>query len=161
YDSRSETLDLGHSSLSLPATSVQFAGVLGRELQVRVDSKDLNEILPAAGVATTGPNALPLHLRNGEAIFAGTVSGKLEEPHIAGHAGVTNFVYDQRDFDSFAGDVTASPARVEVKNGSIARGKLRAQFQGSLELAEWKTSDHSAVAGTASIANANLADLLE
>src|SRR5262249_32321498 len=36
YDSRTETLDLGHSTLSLLATSLQFNGVLGRELSVRV-----------------------------------------------------------------------------------------------------------------------------
>jgi translocation and assembly module TamB len=160
YDSRTETLDLGHSTLSLPATSVQFAGVLGRELRVRVDSKNLDEILPAAGIATTGPKGVPIQLHNGEVVFTGTVSGKLAEPHVAGHATATNFVYDRHDFDAFAADVTASPAGVELKNASLTHGKLRAQFQGSVGLADWKTSDASTVAGTASVANANLADLL-
>jgi len=160
YDSGTETLDLGHSSLALPATRVQFEGVLGRELRVRVDSKNLDEILPAAGVKITGPDALPLHLKNGEAVFTGKVSGKLDDPHIAGHATATNFVYDQHQFDAFAADVTASPAGVTAKNASLSRGKLRAEFQGSVALSDWKTSDASAIAGTASIASGNLTDLL-
>lgn len=155
YDSKSETLDLGDSTLTLPATSLHFAGVLGQSLKVSVDSKNLDEIWPAVGM--TPP---PLRLQNGEATFTGTVSGKLEAPQIAGHAAMTNFVYDGRPFDALAVDVNASPAGVKAQNGSIARGAVRAQFQGSVGLADWKTSDTSSVAGSAAIANAPLGDLL-
>ena len=134
--------------------------MLGRQLSVRVDSKDLDEILPAAGIATTGPEAVPIHLHNGEAVFTGTVTGKLEAPQIAGHASATNFTYDQRPFDSFAADIVASPAGVQAHGASLARGGLRLQFQGSVALAEWKTADSSAISASASLANANLADLL-
>jgi translocation and assembly module TamB len=160
YDSRTETLDLGNSTLTLPATSLQFSGVLGRELRVRVDSRNLDEILPAAGVGTSGPGSVPIRLQNGEAVFAGTVSGKLDALRIAGHASATNFVYDGRPFDSFAADVTASPGGVEVTNASLARGAVRARFQGSVGLVNWKTVEDSDVAGTASLANANLPELL-
>ena len=160
YDSLNETLDLAHSNLFLPATNVQISGVLGRELRVRVDSKNLDDVLPAAGIATSGTGAVPIHLRNGEAIFTGTVTGKLAEPHIVGHATATNLVYDQREFDGFAADVTATPSGVELQNASLSRGNLRALFQGSIGLADWKSTDASPVRGTVSIANARLADLL-
>jgi translocation and assembly module TamB len=160
YDSLTETVDVGNSSLTLPATSLQLSGVLGRELRVRVDSRNLDEILPAAGVATSGPDSVPIRLQNGEAVFTGRVSGKLDAPRIAGHASVTNFVYDARPFDSFAGDVTASPGGVEVKNASLKRGTVMARFQGSVELVNWKTAEDSALSGTASIANASLTELL-
>jgi translocation and assembly module TamB len=56
--------------------------------------------------------------------------------------------------------VTASPGGVEVTNASLARGAVRARFQGSVGLVNWKTVEDSDVAGTASLANANLPELL-
>ena len=138
YDSRTETLDLGNSSLTLPATSLHFAGVLGRELKVRMETKNLDEVLPAAGLATTGPNAIPIRLQNGTATFTGTVSDKLAAPRIAGHATLTKFVVDGRPFDSLAADVTASPNGVNVTNASLARGNVSARFQGSVGLVTGK-----------------------
>ena len=47
YNAANETLDLGTSWLALPATRLDFSGVLGRQLHVRADSRNLDEVLPA------------------------------------------------------------------------------------------------------------------
>ena len=50
YSARGGTVDFGRSWLQLPRTRVDFSGVLGSRLAVRVESRDLDDILPALEV---------------------------------------------------------------------------------------------------------------
>lgn len=156
YDASSETLDLGRSFLALPATRADFNGVLGRELRVHAESRNLDEVLPAFGVQT-----LPVGLRNGQAVFDGTISGKLDDPRITGHATATNVIWSGRIFDALSGDVDLTPAGVSVRNGSLRQGALRAQASGSLGLRDWKAEDASPISAAGSLRNAPVAELLE
>ena len=60
YDAASETLDLGTSWLALPSTRLDFSGVLGRNLRVHADSRNLDEVLPAFDI-----QSLPVKLEVG------------------------------------------------------------------------------------------------
>ena len=155
YDGASETLDLGRSFLALPATRVDFSGVLGRQLTVHVDSRNLDDVLPALGV-----QSLPVRLRNGQAVFDGSVTGKLEDPHIAGHGNATNLVWSGRVFDALSGDVDVTPAGITLRNGSVQHGTVKAQGSGSLGMRDWKVEDASPVSAAGSMRNATAADLL-
>jgi translocation and assembly module TamB len=155
YDAAGDTLDLGRSFLALPATRVEFSGVLGRQLAVHVDSRNLDDVLPALDI-----QSLPVRLQNGRAVFHGTVSGKLESPHIAGHGEVTNLAWSGQVFDALSGDVDATPEEVALRNGSLRHGALQALGSGSLGMRDWKVSDASPVSATGSIRKAAAADLL-
>ena len=155
YDGASEALDLGDSFLALPATRVDFSGVLGRHLTVHVDSRNLDDLLPALDA-----KSLPVQLRNGQAVFDGSVTGKLENPHIAGHGNATNLVWSGRIFDTLSGDVDVTPAGITLRNGSIQHGSVKAQGSGSLGMRDWKVEDASPVSATGSLRNATTADLL-
>ena len=61
--------------------------------------------------------------------------------------------------DSVEADVVAAADYLRVQNATAAQGPLRAQFQGSVGLSEWKTSETSPIAGTATLKNAAMADL--
>ena len=80
YDAAGGILDLGRSTLTLPASHVDFSGALGRELRVHLETRDLNNLLPAIGEDAA---AVPLKLENGDAHFDGTVTGPLTDPRIA------------------------------------------------------------------------------
>jgi translocation and assembly module TamB len=155
YDAASETLDLGTSWLALPSTRLDFAGVLGRQLRVRADSRNLDEVLPAFDVAS-----LPVKLQSGEALFDGSVTGKLDTPRITGHANATNLVWSGRTFQALSGDIDLSGAGLTVHNGSVQQGALHAQGAGSLGMRDWKVEDASPVAFAGSIRNAPAADLM-
>ena len=157
YEVRSGILDLGRSTLTLPHSRADFSGAYGRELQVHMETRDLNDILPA--VSRNAAN-LPLKLRNGAAIFDGTVTGKLESPHIAGHVSATDFSYAGESVDSLEADVAVSAENLRMQNASVARGSLRAQFQGTVGLSEWEAPDSSSIAVSGSIRDAPLADLV-
>ena len=158
YEARSGLLDLGRSTLELPSSRADFSGGLqaGRELRVHAETRDLNDILPALG---ENPTDFPVRLENGAAVFDGTAGGSLESPRIAGHLNVTRFAYQGRVFDSLEADATASPTAAEAHNAVVSYGTLRARFQGSIGLSGWKFEQSSAIAGTATMRNADAAAL--
>ena len=156
YDTRADVLDLGQSRIALPNSRAEFSGVLGQQLQVRLETRDLDDLLPVLGSRAA---SLPVKLENGAAAFTGTVTGKLEDPQAAGHLTVHNFSWGGETFDSLAGDATVSAKNAALRNATLARGSLRAQFEGAVDLHDWSADDSSRIAGAASLQNGGLADL--
>jgi translocation and assembly module TamB len=157
YDARTGVLNLGNSTLTLPASRADFSGDLGHQMRVHLESRDLNDFLPALGSSAA---AIPVKLANGSAIFDGSVSGQLDDPQIAGHLTATSFSYSGESFDSLQTDLQLSQRNLQVRNASVARGSLHAQFQGSVGLERWSPQPSSPIAGSASIRNAPVTDLL-
>jgi translocation and assembly module TamB len=155
YDSAGGTLDLGQSTLALPASRVDFSGVLGRELRVHLETRDLNDLLPAVGESAA---SVPLKL-NGAATFDGSVTGSMADPKIAGHIAVTGFSYSGKRFDSLVADVAASPENVRLDNATLAVGAIHAQFQAAVALRQWQTAPASDIFGNATVRNAPLAEV--
>jgi len=163
YDAASETLDLGTSSLALPSTRLDFSGVLGRQLRVHADSRNLDDVLPAFDI-----QSLPVKLQSGEVVFDGSVAGKLEAPRITGHGNATNVVWSvgqavspaSRTFQALSGDIDLSSTGLTVRNGSVQQGTLHAQGAGSLGMREWKVEDASPVSFAGSVRNAPAQDLM-
>ena len=143
YDGSQETLDLGRSYLALPSTRLEFSGVLGRQLRVHFDSRDLDDILPAFDM-----QSLPVKLENGEAQFRGLVAGKLDDPHISGHGKATGLVWAGRECNALSGDIGLTPAGLTVRNGSAQLGEVRAQGGGSLGMRDWKVESASPVSAS-------------
>jgi translocation and assembly module TamB len=156
YDARTGILDLGRSTVSLPSSTATAAGAIGRELRVHLETHDLHDLLPVLG---RNASALPVKLA-GSAVFDGTVTGKLEDPHVAGRLSAGRFAYQGRDFDGFQAEVTASPENIRLAHASLERDGWRADFQLAVALEDWKAEDNSAVFGYASLAGGvPLADL--
>ena len=87
------------------------------------------------------------------------MAGDLNNPRITGHARASNFTFSDEHVDSLEADVAASADYLRVQNATAAQGPLRAQFQGSVGLSQWKTGDASPIAGTATLRNAAVSDL--
>jgi len=155
YNAASETLDLGTSSLSLPFTRLDFSGVLGRRLRVHVDSRNLDDVLPAFDI-----QAFPVKLQSGEVVFDGWTTGKLEDPRITGHGNASNVVWQGRNYEVLTGDIDLSSAGLAVRNGSLEQGALHARGAGSLGMREWNVEDSSPVSFTGSIRSAPAAELM-
>lgn len=155
YAGAGGTLDLGRSWLALPSTRLEFSGVLGRQLRAHVDSRDLDDVLPALN-----GQSLPVKLRNGAVVFDGSIAGKLEDPRITGHGNATNVAWSGRVFDALSGDIDLTGAGLTLRNGKLQQGALHAQGGGSLGLRDWKVEDASVVSASGSIRNAPAADLL-
>ena len=157
YDQSTGALDLGRSTVELPASRVDLTGAIGRQLRVHLETRDINDFLPLLGESTA---SIPIQLQNGSALFDGTITGRPEDPRIAGHLTLTRFAYQGRSFDSLQTDLNVSPETVRLQNAAAARGAARAQFQASVGLRDWKTDDDSPLSGNGTIRNAAAADLL-
>jgi translocation and assembly module TamB len=157
WDARAQTLDLGQSAVALPNSRVEFSGAVGTQLRVHLETRDLNDLLPALGGDAA---TLPVKLNNGSAVFDGTVTGNTAAPRIAGHLRATNVVYSGEGADLVEGDVVAAPEVVRLQNTTASRGALRAQVQGSVVLSDWKALDGSPIAANVSIQGAPLPELL-
>ncbi len=161
YDGYRDSVDLGRSLLQLPSTRLDFAGTLGRQLRIRLQSTDLDDLLPALKIVSSSSTpALPVHLTNGSARFDGTVTGPLASPQIAGHAMLQSFIYSREKFDSFAADVAARDSSLRLENGVLSRGSLRAQFAGTVSLHRWQPDTTSQISANASFHGADLQDWL-
>jgi translocation and assembly module TamB len=155
YDEPADTIALENSWLELPKTRVDATGVLGRQLALKLQTQDLNELRPVLGHVI-----LPITLQNGSVAFEGSVNGPLAAPRVAGHGAIQNAIYHGQQIDSLAGDFTAMETGVTVNNAALALGNLRARVSGSIALSNWKPVDTSAVTANVQIANADIPKLL-
>src|SRR5438876_9962580 len=100
YNGGLQTIDLRNSFLQLPANRLDFTGTLGQQLHVHLRSTNLDDLLPALELAShSPPQAMPLKLQDGEAVFDGAVTGSLNSPQVAGHVALTNVLYSQERID--------------------------------------------------------------
>jgi translocation and assembly module TamB len=162
YDGQGKTLTLGKSHLEVPGANLDVSGVLNEKLDVRAVSNNLDDLLPAINALSSSPvKSLPVQLKNGSATFEGTVTGKLKSPHIAGSAALTSFALSGIHFDRFAGQVSIDESSAHVENAALARGAAQAQIAATIGLSNWKPEPANPITGTATLRNADVAELLE
>ncbi|MDQ6676881.1 MAG: translocation/assembly module TamB domain-containing protein [Acidobacteriota bacterium] len=162
YDGARDTVTFGPSFLALPNTRLDLSGVLGQTVKVHAESRNLDDLLPA--IASPGMNAMPVSLGSGAAagsvVFDGAVTGKLNDPRIAGHVTGRNFIYQQQTVDLLDADLTAQSTGAAVSRAMLSYKTLRASFSGSVGLTDWKLENYEPVNARMVLQNANVSELL-
>jgi translocation and assembly module TamB len=163
YDGQRQYVDLAKSFIALPSSRIEFSGGLGvktggytGQLQVHLTTRNPADLLVVAPAFKT----LPLVLQKGYAEFNGTLAGALDSPTIAGHVNATNVLIEKQSIEAFSADVNASSTQVQIRNGALAYQNMRARVSGTLALHQWRPDNQSAITGTASMQNADIANLL-
>ena len=153
YNGRVGILNLDHSRLALPHTTAEFSGSLGKQVQVRLVSRNFADFRPVVTIPVTfsGPGA---------ATIDATVTGSLSAPRVAGQVSVTNFAVSGRSFTRFTAAVDASPSSAGVRNAVLSRGSLQAQFSATVGLHNWKPENNQPMKADLAIRNADLGDVL-
>lgn len=150
-------IEFGETWVELPHTRVDLTGTLGDRLHVRLQSTDLNELAPAL-------DYLPAGKANGgkasQIAFDGTVSGALQDPQIVGRASAKDLSYAGYEFDSVAGDVTASRSGVTVHAGNVVYSGIAVRGDGSVELQDWAVTEQSKITGNLQTTNTDLLRVL-
>jgi translocation and assembly module TamB len=162
YEQRDGSVRFGPSWLQTPSTHLNFDGVAGDKLHAGVVSSNLNDVIPALALFSENPpDRLPLELKPpAEARFDGFVLGKLDDPHITGHATLGSFVYEGKTIDAVSADINAGRDSIRADALNLAMGSLRLEGEGTLGLREWRLPDDPAVDGKLSVHNADLKSLL-
>jgi translocation and assembly module TamB len=143
------------SYIALPNTRLTLAGALNNRLNVDLTSRNLDDLLAAAG-----PNPPAIKLESGTAHFAGYVTGALSSPHLLGHLAITQFSVEGRRFDSLALDADATKSRAALNNGQLQRAAMQTTFNAAVGLADWSPTPSQPVRATVAIRNGDLADVM-
>ena len=162
-------ISIADSQLSLPHSRIDLSGVfVGKEggkqgekqAEIRVVSRNLNDFLPALALASPSIQSIPVTLTGGVANVAAQVTGSLTAPQISTRLSMTNFEAGTRRFDRLTADLSLSPSGANVRNATVTRNALQAEFSASVGLRRWSATPDQPVAASASIRNADLADVL-
>ena len=80
YNGARDTIDLAKSYIALPRSRLDLIGTLGKEIDLQLRSRNLNDFLPAAAFASSGKpmTQLPVTLENGTALLNARVIRQLK-----------------------------------------------------------------------------------
>lgn len=141
YDPAGGKIDLGNSWLELPHSRVDVSGTLGSRLSVKAASTDIADLAPLLG--TRAPSLTYAALQ-----FAGTVTGPLGSPLVAGAARVEKFVSGDVVLDSASGDVTISNSQFATRAAEVVRGGMHVRVTGTAGLNAWALEKVSPIEAT-------------
>lgn len=161
YSGNTNIISLHNSQIKMPNTSIDLAGEPGRQAEIRMTSRNLNDFFPVLAILSPTANEMPISLRGGGVTTLVTdITGPLASPRVAGRLSVTSFAVSQRSFDQLAADFSASSSEAKVPNASLNRNGSQAQFSASVGLHNWSTEPGSPLTANATIQNGDLADIL-
>jgi translocation and assembly module TamB len=166
YDQEQGTIQLGTIShvlsyLKTSATRVDFSGVVGESMDIRAQSTNLDELLPALAMMNPdAPKELPLKLHNGRATLDGVVKGGFDSPHFNGMVTATNGIMDGHAFDNFTAALNADRQNVRLLNFTLSRGATILGGQAEMSARNGSFAD-AAIDAKINVHNAQLAELVK
>ncbi len=143
YNGATDNINVADSYIALPNTRLNLSGSLNNQLNLELNSKNLNDIF-----AAISPGSKPaVTLNGGQARFTGVVTGGLNAPQISGHLALSRFAVEGRQFDSLGADMAAAKNRASVSNGLLQRGAMQASFDGTAGLQNWSPKPNQPLKG--------------
>ena len=159
YSGSQDTISIANSQIRLPNTRIDLAGEVGKQAEVRIVSRNLDDFVPALALASSTANQ-PVTLRGGTASLVTDIRGPLRAPQISGHLSATSFTVEQRPFDRLAADFNASPSGANLANGALTRNSSQMRFSASVGMRNWSAGPNQPLTANATMRNGDLADLL-
>ncbi|MGE5569286.1 MAG: translocation/assembly module TamB domain-containing protein [Rhodospirillales bacterium] len=162
YSQAEGSLDFGRSYIATRYSRAQFAGTLGRRLEVAVNSTNLEDFEPAIAMFSSGPpQRLPVKLQDrGTARFQGIVSGALDDPTIQGRAAAARFEIEGQTIELAEADVILSKSGVALQNATVAKEGIRAAGTLRAGFRNWKPDMQEPVAAEITLRAASIPALL-
>ena len=128
YDQGTGTVSFGESHVNTASSNVNLSGTLGRTLDVRARTTNLDDVLAALAMAgEAAPKALPVQFNRGqgEAAVAGTFTGAMSDPEFRGQVSLANASIEGHSLDRLSGDAQISRRSVALRRLTIARGQMQ------------------------------------
>ncbi len=137
YSMASNSVSIGASEITTPASRVQMSGTLGRNsaIDVTFETEDLvpwDDFINRLRDQKGKPKLIA-----GKARWQGRISGPLSGPTFAGHVRAEQARYEALYWDSLEGDMIYEPDLFRFERGNARRGPSSAQFELSLFLQDW------------------------
>ncbi len=158
YRMSGSVVEFGKSYLRVPHTQLTFSGTLGADLNVVLDSTDLNDLTPVLQLIKSPRSqvTLPALLQNGSAHFNGRVAGALNDPQFAGGLALEHFEARGQIWDQLRVRVAASANAMELASFVLTQGSLHASGDGRVGLQNWTVTNNSALSARARFDGADM-----
>ena len=162
YDQRAGALRLGQSQLATGRSQVTLQGTLGQTLNVNVETRNIDDLLPLFGLAgVKPPESIPVSLANGSSgRLTARVQGSLANPTVSGHVELGQFEFAKQNFNQLAANFQLTRLRLDVRDLTVTHEQMLMSGNGHVGLEDWRVSDASEVAGVFSLRNGDLARLV-
>jgi len=161
FNEKAGSVELGNSHLMLPSSRLDLSGTLGSMLKVRLESKELNDLIPALSIAGNPPEKLPISLlEGGSAVFDGVVNGPLKNASVTGALTLSNFEVQKEKVDRLVADVNATSSNVRVESFALGQGGLRLEGSADIALQNWKAEDTAPMKASVKLQGAQIPKLL-
>ena len=161
YDQHADSIHLGSSQLVLPSSRLDISGTLGTALQTHLETADLSDVTPALRMIGDAPDKLPLTLlKDGSAVFDGTVTGPAKTADIAGALTITNFQVQKEKIDRLVAQVDADASGAHVSSFALGQAALKLEGSADIALQNWKLVDAASVKANLKLQGARVENLL-
>jgi translocation and assembly module TamB len=138
YHQRGNSLEFGHSQMNFQNSQLSFAGPLAGELQLTLDSSNLNDFKPLLDAASAALPAAsqPQLLAGGSAHFNGTL-GNIDDPEVDGQIALSHFRAQGQIFDRLSSHISATANGTEFQSLELQQGSARLTGHGTLGMRNW------------------------
>jgi translocation and assembly module TamB len=138
YHQDGNLLTFAQSQVNLQNSQLSFAGPLSGQLQLTLDSSNLNDFKPLldAAVEAVPAAAQPQLLAGGSAHFNGTFTN-IEDPKVNGQIALTHFRAQGQTFDRLTSHVAAAANAVEFQSLELQQGVARLNGHGTIGMRGW------------------------
>ncbi|HYP09439.1 MAG TPA: translocation/assembly module TamB domain-containing protein [Bryobacteraceae bacterium] len=161
YDQRRNALQLGNSHLVFPSSRLDVTGTLGSALKVRLETKDLNDLMPAITMAGGSLDKLPMRLEpGGSGLFEGTVTGPVKTARVNGTLTLTDFKVQDQRVDRLVASLDATSSGAHIASFGLGQETLRLEGSADIALQDWKLVDAGAVSAKLKLQGAQIEKLL-
>lgn len=162
WEQKSGLLAFQPSILHTPRTRVEFSGTLDDRIRVRLDSEDLNDMLPAIALASANPPAeLPLQLDGGTARFDGVVNSPSNGLTVQGQIRATGIIAQKQKLDRVSATVEADASHFQLSDLSVAQNGTEVTGDIRVGLNQWKIGDEAPLSGDLQVQRVSIERLLK
>ncbi len=161
FNEKANSVELGTSHLVLPSSRLDLSGTLGSMLKVRLETRDLNDLMPAFSIAGDPPAKLPISLlEGGSAVFDGAVTGTPKTANLSGALTLNNFEVQKEKVDQLVANVNANSSNLRVESFALGQGNLRLEGSADVGLQSWKVEDTGSIKASVKLQGAEIPKLL-
>jgi translocation and assembly module TamB len=171
YRLATDELELATLDLTTRSTQLRASGKLAENstLQLSVSSTSLSELEPIIGTLG-GPDPFPLDIQ-GSLNFNGSATGKFTKAAIAGRLQLVDFntqipatantPAQTVHWDSFTGDLQASPGGVALRHANAQHDRTQVRFDVSASLSNWSFLPNDPFTAHVDLLDADITEVLQ
>jgi len=160
YDGPKNILTVHQTTLRIPSTNLSADGQVSKHsnLEVRVASGDLHQLMALVSAFRSAPSNLPLV--SGSATLNATVQGSTDRPQISGRMSAQDLHVGGSAWKSGDLSLQADPSRIVISKGTlIGAQRGEAAFGGGVSLGDWSYQPSNPIQANLSLRQMSVADL--